>query len=559
MTLRIYNTLTGKKEDFIPLQEKRVGMYVCGVTVYDLCHIGHARSAIVFDTIHRYLRYRGYDITYVRNFTDIDDKIIRRANEEGVDCKTIAEKYINEFNIDMGGLVLERPTVEPKATDQIPEMIRLISTLVEKGFAYQSGGDVFFSVERFKDYGKLSKRNLEEMQAGARVEIDEKKENPLDFALWKASKPGEPSWESPWGKGRPGWHIECSVMSQKYLGETFDIHGGGRDLIFPHHENEIAQSEAATGKPFVRYWIHNGFVNINKEKMSKSLGNILTIKEILKDWHPEILRLFFLSHHYRSPVDYSDDSFIEAKSGLDRFYTTLKSIKDELARVPIPLTGDTPKLPIPLTGDTPKLPIPLTGDTPKLPIPLTGDTPKLPSPLTGDTPKLPIPLTRDTPKLPSPLTGEGKGGGVSVTEVRLAIESFQSRFEEAMDDDFNTAQALGYFYDLQRHLNSLLDISKGHPTEDITSLLRKSLKSFSNMGWVFGLFRDDPPKYLDQQKKEGLNRLKLSEEEILKFIEERNAARKEKNWKKADEIRNDLLSKGIVLEDTPSGTLWKIK
>ena len=515
MTLRIYNTLTGKKEDFIPLQEKRVGMYVCGVTVYDLCHIGHARSAIVFDTIHRYLRYRGYDVTYVRNFTDIDDKIIRRANEEGVDCKTIAEKYINEFNIDMGGLVLERPTVEPKATDQIPEMIRLISTLVEKGFAYQSGGDVFFSVERFKDYGKLSKRNLEEMQAGARVEIDEKKENPLDFALWKASKPGEPSWESPWGKGRPGWHIECSVMSQKYLGETFDIHGGGRDLIFPHHENEIAQSEAATGKPFVRYWIHNGFVNINKEKMSKSLGNILTIKEILKDWHPEILRLFFLSHHYRSPVDYSDDSFIEAKSGLDRFYTTLKSIKDELARVPIPLTGDTPKLP--------------------------------------------IPLTRDTPKLPSPLTGEGKGGGVSVTEVRLAIESFQSRFEEAMDDDFNTAQALGYFYDLQRHLNSLLDISKGHPTEDITSLLRKSLKSFSNMGWVFGLFRDDPPKYLDQQKKEGLNRLKLSEEEILKFIEERNAARKEKNWKKADEIRNDLLSKGIVLEDTPSGTLWKIK
>ena len=499
MTLRIYNTLTGKKEDFIPLQEKRVGMYVCGVTVYDLCHIGHARSAIVFDTIQRYLRYRGYDVTYVRNFTDIDDKIIRRANEEGVDCKTIAEKYINEFNIDMGGLVLERPTVEPKATDQIPEMIRLISTLVEKGFAYQGGGDVFFSVERFKDYGKLSKRNLEEMQAGARVEIDEKKENPLDFALWKASKPGEPSWESPWGKGRPGWHIECSVMSQKYLGETFDIHGGGKDLIFPHHENEIAQSEAATGKPFVRYWIHNGFVNINKEKMSKSLGNILTIKEILKDWHPEILRLFFLSHHYRSPVDYSDDSFIEAKSGLDRFYTTLKSIKDELARVPRGVMKAAPQ-------------------------------------------------------------GEGGDDFVSVpNECRKAIESFQTRFEEAMDDDFNTAQTLGYFYDLQRHVNSLLDISKGHPTEEIISLLEKGFDHFAREGWVFGLFQEDPETYLRKQRKEGLKKLNLPEEEILRFIEERNAARKEKNWKRADEIRNDLLSKGIVLEDTPSGTLWKIK
>ncbi|MGB9627073.1 MAG: cysteine--tRNA ligase, partial [Thermodesulfobacteriota bacterium] len=277
MALRIYNTLTGEKEDFIPLREKRVGMYVCGVTVYDLCHIGHARSAIVFDTIYRYLQYRGYEVRYVRNFTDIDDKIIHRANQEGADCHTIAERYIQEFKTDMGRLGLENPTVEPRATEHIPEMIRLISTLIEKGFAYQSGNDVFFSVEKFKDYGKLSKRNLDEMRAGARIEIDEKKANPLDFALWKGSKPGEPFWESPWGKGRPGWHIECSVMSQKYLGETLDIHGGGKDLIFPHHENEIAQSEAASEKPFVRYWIHNGLVNINKEKMSKSLGNILTI------------------------------------------------------------------------------------------------------------------------------------------------------------------------------------------------------------------------------------------------------------------------------------------
>ncbi|MGZ3524424.1 MAG: cysteine--tRNA ligase [Thermodesulfobacteriota bacterium] len=498
MTIRIHNTLTGKKEEFIPLREKRAGMYVCGVTVYDLCHIGHARSAIVFDIIYRYLRYREVDVTFVRNFTDIDDKIIKRANEEGVDYKTIAEKYIGEFNVDMGALGLEKPSVEPRATEHIPDMIRLISTLIQKGFAYRSNGDVLFSVEKFKDYGKLSKRNIEEMQAGARVEIDEKKENPLDFALWKGSKPGEPYWESPWGKGRPGWHIECSVMSQKYLGETFDIHGGGRDLIFPHHENEIAQSEAATGKPFVRYWIHNGFVNINKEKMSKSLGNILTIREILKDWHPEVLRLFFLSHHYRSPVDYSEDSFLEARSGLDRFYVTLGSIKDELAM------------------------------------------------------------------LPSPSTEKGKGGGggghVHIpSECRKAIESFQTRFEEAMDDDFNTAQALGYFYDLQTHLNSLLTLSKGKPTEEIISLLKTGLDYFLKTGWVFGLFREDPGDYLARQRKEGLKRLNLTEEEILQSIEERNLARKDKNWKRADEIRNDLLSKGIVLEDTPAGTIWKLK
>jgi cysteinyl-tRNA synthetase len=500
MTLRIYNTLTGKKEDFVPLHGKKVGMYACGVTVYDLCHIGHARSAIVFDIIYRYLRYRGYEVTFVRNFTDIDDKIIKRANEEGVDYKTIAEKYINEFNVDMGGLGLEKPSVEPKATEHIPEMIRLISTLIEKGVAYQGGGDIFFSVRKFEDYGKFSKRDLEEMQAGARVEIDEKKENPLDFALWKASKPGEPFWESPWGKGRPGWHIECSVMSQKYLGETLDIHGGGRDLIFPHHENEIAQSEAATGKTFARYWIHNGFVNINKEKMSKSLGNILTIKEILKDWHPEVLRLFFLSHHYRSPIDYSEDSFAEAKLGLDRFYTTLYSIQEELYK--------------------------------------------------------PIPPTT----LPSPSTGEGMGGDVSTIEAcRKTIDSFQTRFEEAMDDDFNTAQALGHFYDLQTHLNSLLSLSKGQPTEEIAFLFKRGLDHFDRKGWVFGLFRDNPEKYLSRQRKEGLKKLNLTEQAILRSVEERNLARKEKNWKRADEIRNDLLSKGIILEDTPSGTNWKLK
>ncbi len=489
MAIRIHNTLTGKKEDFVPLHEKKVGMYVCGVTVYDLCHIGHARSAIVFDTIYRYFQYRGYKVTFVRNFTDIDDKIIKRANEEGVDCKTIAERYIGEYNLDMGRLGLEKPSVEPRATEHIPEMIRLISTLIQKGFAYPGGGDIFFSVEKFKDYGKLSKRNLEDMQAGARVDINEKKQNPLDFALWKASKPGEPFWESPWGKGRPGWHIECSVMSQKYLGETFDIHGGGRDLTFPHHENEVAQSEAATGKPFVQYWIHNGFVNINKEKMSKSLGNILTIKEILKDWHPEVLRLFFLSHHYRSPVDYSEESFNDAKSGLDRFYSTLNAIQEELTNPP------------------------------------------------------------SQKKLDSPL----------IENCRQAIESFQVRFEEAMDDDFNAAEALGYFYDLQRNLNSILDISKGRPTQEIVSMMKQGLDHFSKIGWVLGIFQEDPGDYIARRKKEGLKKLNLTEEEILRSIEERNLARKEKNWKRADEIRNELLSKGIVLEDTPTGTIWKLK
>ncbi len=491
MPIRVYNTLTGKKEEFVPLHGKRVGMYACGVTVYDLCHIGHARSAIVFDAIYRYLEYRGYEVTFVRNFTDIDDKIIKRANEQGVNFKAIAEKYIDEFNVDMGKFGLEKPKFEPKATEHISEMIQLISTLIEKGYAYQSGGDVFFSVEKFKEYGKLSKRNLEEMQAGARVGIDEKKENPLDFALWKASKPGEPFWESPWGKGRPGWHIECSVMSQKYLGETLDIHGGGRDLIFPHHENEIAQSEAATGKPFARYWIHNGFVNINKEKMSKSLGNILTLKEIFKDWRPEAIRLFLLSSHYRSPVDFSFDALSEVKSALDRFYATLEAIQKELKG----------------------------------------------------------------PSSPSRKKIESS----TIEDSRKILESFQARLEEAMDDDFNTAQALGYFFDLQRHLNSLLDISKKQRTEEILAMLKEGLEYFARFGSIFGLFREDPANYLNEQKKEGLKRLNLAEEEILRLIDARNLARKEKNWKGADEIRNGLLSQGIVLEDAPAGTIWKIR
>jgi cysteinyl-tRNA synthetase len=328
MTIRIYNTLNRKKEIFEPVKQGRVGMYVCGPTVYDSCHIGHARSILTFDVIARYLKAKDFEVTYVRNFTDIDDKIINRANQLGIDCKALAEKYINEFYEDMDALNVERPTIEPRATEHIAQIIKVIEMLIDKNMAYQVDSDIFFAIESFKDYGKLSGRKLEDMEAGARVDIDERKRNPFDFALWKSAKPGEPAWDSPWGKGRPGWHIECSAMSTEYLGKTFDIHGGGKDLIFPHHENEIAQSEGAFGKPFARFWIHNGFVNINHEKMSKSLGNFLMIKDILKSFHPEAVRLFLLSSHYRSPIDFTDKAMDEASAGLDKIYALLERVEE---------------------------------------------------------------------------------------------------------------------------------------------------------------------------------------------------------------------------------------
>ncbi|MEI7671786.1 MAG: cysteine--tRNA ligase, partial [Deltaproteobacteria bacterium] len=326
MTLRIYNTQSRKKEEFHPQAEGKVGIYVCGITAYDFCHVGHARSAVVFDVITRYLRYRGSDVTYVKNFTDVDDKIIDKAGREQKGIAEIAELYIREHDEDMGKLGVVRPTFTPRATEHIDGMIHLVTTLLEKGLAYPMEGDVYYSVERFPGYGKLSGRNIEEMQAGARVDVNDKKRNPFDFALWKASKEGEPWWESPWGRGRPGWHLECSVMSQRYLGDTFDIHGGGEDLIFPHHENEIAQSEGATGKTLARYWVHNGFVRVNNEKMSKSLGNFFTIRDILEQFDPEVLRFFLLQSHYRSPVDFSDAALNEARQGMNRFYSTLKAL-----------------------------------------------------------------------------------------------------------------------------------------------------------------------------------------------------------------------------------------
>ncbi len=489
--LRIYNTLSGKKEVFKPLREKKVGMYACGVTVYDLCHIGHARSTVVFDVIFRYLRFLGYEVTYVRNITDVDDKIIKKANGEEVGCEEIADRYIREFNSDMEALGLEKPTHEPKATEHIRGMIRMTEGLMGKGYAYQADGDVFFSVEKFKGYGKLSKRNLDQMKAGARVEIDEKKRNPLDFALWKTSKPGEPSWDSPWGRGRPGWHIECSVMSQAYLGDTIDIHGGGKDLIFPHHENEITQSEGATGKPLAQFWVHNGFVNINREKMSKSLGNILTIKDILKFYHPEIIRLFLLSHHYRSPVDFSDRNLAEAKMGMDRFYSTLKRMDE--------------------------------------------------------------------------LEGEGlasqEGQRILEEEVREAVEgvkAFPEKFQGAMDDDFNTALALGYFHDLARNLNALMG-DKGTRHGFQADLLASARDNFRRFGNILGLFQSQPRDYFEGQRRREMGRLRIDEEQINRMIRERHEARSKKDWKRADEIKESLASMGISVEDGPNGTTWRVK
>jgi cysteinyl-tRNA synthetase len=329
MSLRVFNTSTGQKEEFIPLREGQVGMYVCGVTVYDYCHVGHARAAIAFDTVYRYLQHLGYDVNYVCNFTDIDDKIINRANAENIGWQEVTEKYIQAFYEDMGQLNIASPTTEPKATDHIDGMLDMVSSLIEQGKAYEAEGDVYFSVRKFREYGKLSGRNLDDLKAGARVEPGEHKRDPLDFALWKKSKPGEPSWDSPWGPGRPGWHIECSAMARHFLGTQFDIHGGGKDLVFPHHENEIAQSQGCSGTPPVKYWLHNGFVNINEEKMSKSLGNFFTIRDILKRYHPEVLRLFLLSHHYRGPIDFADSYLNDAEKTLDRFYEFFAAVEEK--------------------------------------------------------------------------------------------------------------------------------------------------------------------------------------------------------------------------------------
>ncbi|MFZ5907531.1 MAG: cysteine--tRNA ligase [Nitrospirota bacterium] len=483
--MKIHNTLTGQKEVFAPLVPGRVSMYACGVTVYDYCHIGHARSAIVFDVIRRYLHYKGYQVVYVRNFTDIDDKIISRAREEGVAWDVIAQKYTEAYYEDMDMLGVGRADVEPKATEHIKEMIEIIQGLIGKGIAYVSDGSVYFAVEKFPSYGKLSKRDMNELLAGARVDIDKNKKNPLDFALWKNSKEGEPFWESPWGLGRPGWHIECSAMSLKHLGESFDIHGGGADLLFPHHENEIAQSEAFTGNPFAKYWVHNGFITIDREKMSKSLGNFFTIREVLDKFDPEVLRFFLLSTHYRSPIEFSDEQLREAENSIDRYYTTAVRIHDFLEQ------------------------------------------------------------NRS-------VSGQLSRAGKSYSEL---LTVFKEKFEAAMDDDFNTALALGHIFELIRECNRFLD---SRPSgKDAGDLMLKTQELLKLTGTVLNIFTRTPLAWyrsLMQVKK-----ISLSEENILEQIGKRQAARNLKDWQTADIIRRDLEGKGVLLEDKKDRTDWKIK
>lgn len=490
MSLRLYNTLSGGKEEFIPLRPGHVGMYVCGVTVYDYCHIGHARANIVFDIIYRYLQFSGYDVTYVRNYTDVDDKIINRANERGIDSAALAAEFITAFDEDMAALGLQRPTIEPKATEHISQIISLVERLIAAGRAYASGGDVYYAVESFPDYLKLSKRNIDEMRAGARIAPGELKRHPMDFALWKAAKAGEPAWESPWGAGRPGWHIECSAMSMQYLGESFDIHGGGKDLVFPHHENEIAQSEGATGKPFVKYWLHNGFVNVNHEKMSKSLGNFFTIRDILKEYDAEVLRFFILTAHYRSPIDFSDHNLAEARLGLSRFYEALSSAKDFLRHAQ------------------------------------------------------PTHHNRD---------------GTERQELAERVATLESRYQEAMDDDFNTALVIGHFFDLVRAMNRVMATPELSNDSAAVTAIRTAVALMVKLGNVLGLFISVPQNWLEKQKQAGLGETGLSSEEIEALIVARQNARADRDFARSDQIREELAAKGILLLDSAQGTTWKRK
>jgi len=495
MPLRIYNTFTQKKEDFEPLEPGRVRMYVCGVTVYDRCHIGHGRAAVIFDVIDRYLTYKGYTVDYVRNITDIDDKIINRARQQNVETQVIAERYIDELNEDMNRLGVTAPTHEPRATEHVSDIIAMIQRLIDRGYAYKVNGKVFFSVSRFENYGRLSHKRVEELMAGTRFEPDEDKQDTPDFALWKAAKPGEPQWPSPWGPGRPGWHIECSAMSTKYLGDTFDIHGGGRDLIFPHHENEIAQSEAATGKPFVRFFVHNGFVTHEGVKMAKSLGNIITIQEVVDKTDRETVRFLLLAHHYRSPVDFSHKALMEVSENMDGFYLLLKAIEARLATS----------------------------------------------------------ASQDDP--PETLLEK-----VSPTQKKDLdpLLSFGERFEQAMDDDFNTALAIGHFHDMARVLNRILHRPGPDPALD-RSLLSLGRDFFRSRGVVLGLFQSAPEPYLESKRQKKLGKISLDEAGISRLVREREAARRSKDWKRADQIRDDLAAQNILLEDGPDGTRWRIK
>ncbi|KXG44882.1 cysteine--tRNA ligase [Tepidibacillus decaturensis] len=467
--IQIYNTLTRKKGVFKPIQEGKVSMYVCGPTVYNLIHLGNARPLIVFDTVRRYLEYKGYEVNYVQNFTDIDDKIINKANELKKEVKEISEGFIQEFLVDAKALNIRQANVNPKVTENIDEIKNFIQELVNQNAAYEKEGDVYFKTEAFEGYGKLSNQSVDDLLVGARIEIEEKKMNPLDFALWKSAKPGETSWQSPWGKGRPGWHIECSAMVKKYLGETIDIHAGGADLIFPHHENEIAQSEMLTHKPLANYWMHNGYININNEKMSKSLGNILTVRELIEQYEPMVLRFLILSVHYRHPISFSEDLLIQAKNSVDRIKISIDNL---LHRLEIE-----------------------------------------------------------------------ENDHLLEKEMKQVVEELKVRFEKEMDDDFNTANAITVLFDLMKQINIYIQQEKVSKQTMIVML--DIMKTWLN---ILGL----EPLLVEGTKSS-------SEDWIEELIEERNIARKNKNWQRADEIRNQLFEKGILLEDTPQGVRWKRK
>ena len=490
MSQKIFNTRTRKKEPFKSVRDKAVGIYACGITAYDVCHVGHARAAIVFDVVFRHFRARGYDVTYVKNFTDVDDKIIERANAEGVSIRDIAERYIRLHDEDMAALNVLAPTLTPRATEHIGDMIELIQALEKKGVAYCVDGDVFFSVRDFPAYGGLSGRNLDEMMAGARVDVNDKKKNPLDFVLWKKSKDGEPAWDSPWGAGRPGWHIECSAMSRRYLGDTFDIHGGGEDLVFPHHENEIAQSQAVTGQPPANYWMHNGFVKINAEKMSKSLGNIFPVAQILKLYHPEVLRLFMLQSHYRSPVDYSEDSLAEARQALIRGYSALGLLKETAAK----------------------------------------------------------------------FADDGKGKTPADDAGHLEkISVLRARFDAALDDDFNTALALGCVFETARLINAVITTEKKMPHALKGKVLASAGQAFEHFRDVLGVFVCDPDVFFQADRAVEVRKRGLHADVIEDLIDKRRAAREDKDWSRADEIRAELAAMGVVLKDSAAGTVWSVE
>ncbi|MFE5324618.1 cysteine--tRNA ligase [Paenibacillus sp. NPDC056579] len=465
MALKIYNTLTRTKEEFKTIEPGKVKMYVCGPTVYDYIHIGNARPVIFFDVVRRYLEHAGYEVNYVVNFTDVDDKLIKKAAQMGTTVPEVADTFIQKFYEDTEGLGVHKATLNPRVTENIDEIIAFIEGLVEKGYAYENGGDVYFRTTKFAEYGKLSQQNLEELQFGIRVEVDDRKENPQDFVLWKGAKPGEISWSSPWGEGRPGWHIECSAMVRKYLGETIDIHGGGQDLQFPHHECEIAQSECLTGHPMANYWMHNGYININNEKMSKSLGNGVNVNQLLKTISPQVIRYFMLSAHYRNPLNFSDETIEQAKNGLTRIENCIANIKHRLANAP-----------------------------------------------------------------------EGEASA----EITQAVEAVKHLFESKMEDDFNTPDAVTAVFELVNIANPY--VQQEQVTRGTLSFL---LESFETMDRILGILTKAEEELLD--------------EEIEQLIIERTEARKAKQWARADEIRDLLTERGILLEDTAQGIRWRRK